>query len=294
MPARRPLTTVVAAIALALALLYTFAANAAPQAELWQRWTAHDPASTATIDHSAWQRFVEAYDAPGADGVNRVAYGRIGAAGRQALDDYIAALAATAISTYRRAEQLAYWINLYNALTVRVVLDHYPVKSILDIGTSPGWFSIGPWGRKLASVEGEDLSLDDIEHRILRPIWRDPRIHYAVNCASIGCPNLLREAFTGSGAEALLSQAAHDYVNHPRGAELRGGRLVVSSLYAWYKVDFGDSDAGVIDHLRAYADAGLAAALDGITRIAGDRFDWALNDAAPQLAAEARDGSTAT
>ena len=104
-----------------------------------------------------------------------------------------------------RDEQLAYWINLYNALTVKVILDHYPVKSILDIDISPGWFSIGPWGKKLVAVEGVEISLDDIEHRILRPIWRDPRIHYALNCAAVGCPNLLREAFTGATAEVLLA-----------------------------------------------------------------------------------------
>ncbi len=290
MPRCRQLMTVVIAVALALAMPYALAANAAPKAELWQRWTAHDPASTATVDHSAWQRFVEAYVAPGADGVNRIAYGRVAAADRKALDDYIAALAATPVSTYGRAEQFAFWVNLYNALTVRVVLDHYPLESILDIGISPGWFAIGPWGRKLVTIAGEELSLDDIEHRILRPIWRDPRIHYAVSCASIGCPNLRAEAFTGANAEAALERAARDYVNNPRGAAVRDGRLVVSSIYAWYKEDFGDSDAGVIDHLRAYADGELAAALDGIARIADDRSDWALNDAEPQVAAEARDG----
>ena len=290
MPRCRQLITVVIAVALVLAMLYALAANAAPKAELWQRWTAHDPASTATVDHSAWQRFVEAYVAPGADGVNRIAYGRVAAADRKALDDYIAALAATPVSTYGRAEQFAFWVNLYNALTVRVVLDHYPLESILDIGISPGWFAIGPWGRKLVTIAGEELSLDDIEHRILRPIWRDPRIHYAVNCASIGCPNLRAEAFTGANAEAALERAARDYVNNSRGAAVRDGRLVVSSIYAWYKEDFGDSDAGVIDHLRAYADGELAAALDGIARIADDRYDWALNDAEPQVAAEARDG----
>ena len=71
-----------------------------------------------------------------------------------------------------------------------MVLEHYPVKSIRDIDISPGFFASGPWGAKLATVEGEKISLDEIEHRILRPIWKDPRIHYAVNCASLGCPNL--------------------------------------------------------------------------------------------------------
>ena len=212
-------------------------------------------------------------------GVNRLAYSRVSAADRAALDDYIDRLAAFEISRYGRDEQLAYWINLYNALTIAVVLDHYPVKSILDIAISPGLFSIGPWGKKLVTVDGEALSLDDIEHRILRPIWRDPRIHYAVNCASIGCPNLATMAFTGANAEDMLTRTARDYVNNPRGAELRNGRLVVSSIYEWYKEDFGDSDVGVIRHLRQYAQPNLAAALDGVTRIAADDYDWALNEA---------------
>jgi Protein of unknown function, DUF547 len=87
------------------------------------------------------------------------------------------------------------------------------VASIRDIAISPGLFSVGPWGGKLIEVEGEPLSLDDIEHRILRPIWRDPRLHYAVNCAALGCPNLRSSAFTAANADILLETAASDYVN---------------------------------------------------------------------------------
>ncbi|MFQ5783796.1 MAG: DUF547 domain-containing protein [Alphaproteobacteria bacterium] len=278
-PQCRQFTTVLVALALGLVMLYALGASAAPKAELWERWTAHDPAATTRIDHDAWDGFLKRDVVTSGDGVNRLAYARVSAADRKALDDYIARLAATPISVYDRAEQLAYWINLYNALTVWVVLDHYPVRSIRDIDISPGLFSDGPWGRKLVTVEGEKLSLDDIEHRILRPIWRDPRIHYAVNCASIGCPNERREAFTAANADALLTQAARDYVNHPRGAAVSGRRLTVSSLYRWYREDFGGSDAGVIAHLRAYADPDLKAALDGVERIADDDYDWALNDA---------------
>ena len=106
-----------------------------------------------------------------------------------------------------------------------------------------------------------------------------PRIHYAVNCASIGCPNLATMVFTGANVEDMLTRTARDYVNNPRGAELRNGRLVVSSIYEWYKADFGDSDAGVIRHLRQYAGTSLASALDGVARIADDDYDWALNEA---------------
>ena len=100
--------------------------------------------------------------------------------------------------------------------------------------------------------QGAEVSLNDIEHRILRPIWKDARIHYAVNCAAVGCPNLRRTAFTGDNAESLLELAARDYVNNPRGARFDdGGGLVVSSLYSWYREDFGGSVAGVLAQAAA-------------------------------------------
>lgn len=256
------------------------ALGAAPKAELWAHWAANDPDSTQAIDHAAWDDFLAAYVSRGADGLNRFAYARVSAADKTALGDYIARLAALPISRYSRTEQRAYWANLYNALTVKLILDHYPVKSILDIRISPGLFSVGPWGKKLVTVEGEALSLDDMEHRILRPIWRDPRLHYAVNCASVGCPNLRRHAFTGSGMETALEQAARDYINSARGVELTSrGRLRVSSIYAWYETDFGGSDAGVIRHLRRYAAPALASRLGGVGEIDDDFYDWRLNEA---------------
>ncbi len=249
----------------------------APKAELWERWTAHDPAATATIDHAPWQRFLDAYLARHASGVNRLGYDNVTAQDRTVLAAYIDGLAALPITRYSRAEQQAYWINLYNALTVQVVLDHMPVASILDIDISPGLFADGPWGRKLVTIEGEAVSLDDIEHRILRPVWRDPRIHYAVNCASIGCPNLQGEAFTAANAERLLQAGARDYVNHPRGARVADSGLEVSSIYVWFQEDFGGDEAGVIAHLQHHAEAGLREKLAGVRVINGHDYDWALN-----------------
>ncbi len=256
--------------------------QAAPRAELWDRWTAHDAGATAEIDHGAWDVFLRAHVSEHDDGVNRIAYGQVSGEDRQALAAYLDRLAATPISRFNRDQQRAYWINLYNALTVKVVLDNYPVESIRDIDISPGLFADGPWGAELITVEGEALTLDDIEHRILRPIWRDPRIHYAVNCASIGCPNLMAEAVTAQNADAYLDAGATAYVNHPRGAEVRDGRLVVSSIYSWFEEDFGGNDAGVIAHLKRYADRELKAALAEVTSIDDDRYDWDLNDAAPR------------
>ena len=160
------------------------------------------------------------------------------------------------------------------------MLEHYPVASIRDIDISPGFFADGPWGKKQVTVEGEALSLDDIEHRILRPIWRDPRIHYAVNCASVGCPNLLPHAMTIENAEAFLEAAATAFINHPRGARIEEGKLYVSSIYDWFEADFGGGDAGVIAHLRSYAKGELATALKGLNLIEDDSYDWRLNGTA--------------
>ncbi len=235
-------------------LLCSSSTLAAPKADLWDRWLAHDQQSTVTVDHKAWDRFLKASLVRGADGVTRLPYATISAADRTALDGYLARLAKVPVSKLNQTEQRAFWINLYNALTVSVILEHYPVKSILDIDISPGLFFNGPWGKKLVTIERENVSLDDIEHRILRPIWQDPRIHYAVNCASIGCPNLQAQAFTSENADDLLSQAAREYVNHPRGARVEDEKLVVSSIYQWFAADFGGKDRAVIAHLKHFAD----------------------------------------
>lgn len=251
--------------------------RAAPSAELWERWTAHDPDSTTSVDHDFWDGFLRWYIIDGEDGGNRVGYARVSRDDRSGLANYISRLSAVRVSKLNRAEQKAYWINLYNALTVTLILDAFPVRSIREIDISPGWFSDGPWGKKLATIEGEEVSLDDIEHRILRPIWMDPRIHYAVNCAAIGCPNLMAEAITPANIESYLERGARSYVNHPRGARIEDDKLVLSHLYFWYQEDFGGTDAALIAHLRKYATGDLAAALETVTDISVGDYDWTLN-----------------
>jgi hypothetical protein len=212
------------------------------------------------------------------DGVNQIAYGKVPLNTKQHLVGYIKNLSQLAPRNLNRNEQQAYWINLYNALTVNVVLDHYPVKSILNIKISPGFFSSGPWGKKLVTIESQDVSLDDIEHRILRPIWQDNRVHYAVNCAAVGCPNLNKVAYTAKNTDRLLSVAAATYINHPRGVRVKEGALYVSSIFDWYKADFGNNDASVIEHLKKYANPNLQNLLAGIPEIEDHAYDWALNN----------------
>ena len=266
-----------------LALLVAQTAGAAPNADLWPRWEKNDPANKQKVDHSAWDAFLKKYIvAPHPSGINRVNYATVAPEDHTALANYVKSLERVAVSGYSRAEQRAYWINLYNAKTVELILTRFPVKSIRDINISPGLFSSGPWGAKLMTVEGEKLALDDIEHRILRPIWKDNRIHYAVNCASLGCPNLQPAAFTAENTESLLERGAREYVNHRRGVSLQSGKLKVSSLYVWFQEDFGGSAEGLMEHWAKYAGKTLADALLSYSGGLEHDYDWRLNDAEPK------------
>jgi hypothetical protein len=253
-------------------------AQAAPKANLWPRWQQHEPQSSATIDFTVWNTFLKKYVVTQhPSGINRMQYENVSTNDRQALQQYVATLQMLPISTYNRTAQQAYWINLYNALTVLVVLEHSPVASIRDIRISPGLFSTGPWQAKLLAIEGEKLSLDDIEHRILRPIWKDNRLHYALNCASLGCPNLAPIAYTSGNLEQLLDQEARAYVNHPRGVTFKDDTLHISSVYIWFQEDFGGNIDGVLQHLLHYASDQLAEQLRSYRGKVKHAYDWRLN-----------------
>lgn len=263
----------------ALMLGLTQLASAAPKSEPWDFWAPHDAASVEAVDHAQWARLLATYRSEGADGIARFAYGRVTQADRAALQAYLAQLQEIAPRRLGRAQQMAYWINLYNAATVETILTRYPVASIRDIRTSPGLFSSGPWGAKILRVENQALSLDDIEHRILRPFWQDARIHYAVNCAALGCPDLAPEPFAADRLDAQLDAAARRFVAHPRGVRMGPRGLVLSSIFDWFKEDFGGNDAALRAHLLQFAQGETRAALERGVAIASYSYDWALNDA---------------
>ena len=136
----------VGALLIGLCLLHTWdTVHAAPKAVLWERWVAHDQRSIDTIDHGLWDRFLSKHVKANPPDINRVTYAAVTRRDREDLERYLGVLAAVPISTYNRQVQLAYWVNFYNALTIQVVLDHYPISSISDIDISPGLFSVGPW-----------------------------------------------------------------------------------------------------------------------------------------------------
>lgn len=227
--------------------------------------------------HSPWDDLLERYLSDHPDGVARFDYAalRASADDRQVLQSYIAALEAAQPSAMGDDDAFAYWANLYNAVTVRLIVEEAPERSIRQIRPRP--WSIGPWGVDRVTVEGEDLSLDTIEHDIMRPRYQAALVHYAVNCASIGCPNLKATAWRAETLAADLDAGARAYINHPRGVTVTEDGVIVSRIYRWFREDFGDSEAGVIAHLLDYAEPELAAAIEANPNIDGHAYDWALN-----------------
>jgi hypothetical protein len=253
-------------------------AHAAPKAELWARWQKHDPVSRQKIDHGAWDKFLKRFVVTShPSGINQVRYQAVTAEDLKQLRAYLYSMQDVGISGYGRAEQKAFWINVYNAVTLDLIVARFPVKSIRDINISPGLLARGPWGAKLFSVEGEKISLDDIEHRILRPIWKDNRVHYALNCASLGCPNLQPTAYTSETTEGLLERGAKEFINHPRGVAIENGKLRVSSIYIWFQEDFGGDAEDLMEHWLRYANPKLAEALVKYSGGLSHDYDWRLN-----------------
>jgi len=232
-----------------------------------------DANSDKTIDHSQWDRLLQEYVSEAEDGVNLVNYEQWQTEAADELSTYLKAMQEITIEEYSRDEQFAFWVNLYNAVTVDVILKNLPLDSIRDIGL----LGSGPWKDDAAIVSGRTLSLDNIEHGILRPDWKDVRIHYAVNCASIGCPNLATQAYTADNLEPMLEAAAIAYINHPRGFSGTPDNIIASNIYEWYQEDWG-SVQEVLDHARRYATGSTAGLLANATSIDSYNYDWSLNN----------------
>ncbi|MCR9270905.1 MAG: DUF547 domain-containing protein [Hyphomonadaceae bacterium] len=236
---------------------------------------AGNAAADDTDLHAAWDEILGTYVVEGEDGVNRFDYGALKAstADSAKLDDYLTSFSDFDIETLDENEQFAAYSNIYNALTVQYIVGRYPTKSIRS------GYIVGPWKRVFTEINGEEVSLDHIEHEILRVEWDDPRVHYAVNCAAYSCPNLQADAWFGETLDEDLDRAARAYVNDPRGVTIRNnGTLQVSTIYKWFREDFGGSNDGVIDHLLQYAEPELATQIQAKRRITKHEYDWDLND----------------
>lgn len=250
---------------------------AAPPQNLWPRWQNHRPESTKSINHKPFQVFLTQYIYKHPSGINLVHYAKVTTDDKKHLADYLNNLSNIPISQYNRKEQLAYWINLYNALTIQLIVSHWPVKSITKLRLSPGFFSFGPWDAKLITVEGQPISLNDIEQRILRPIWQDARVHYALNCASMSCPQLQPHPFTGTTANVMMNKAAKEYVNGPQGVTVTNKVLILSQIYQWYQTDFGADEKAVLYHIAQFARPELKQLLLTNQKPIHYQYDWQVN-----------------
>ncbi len=255
-------------------LFYAGEAAAVPDPIAWNFWNVQG--NVSQVDHGPWQRFLDGYLVASLDGIHRVRYLAVTAEDRAALSAYVKALAALDPRGLTRAAQQAYWINLYNVLTVQVVLEYPRKRSILRMGRK--LLSIGPWDDEVAQIQGQHLTLNDIEHRILRPLYGDERVHFAVNCASVGCPNLAAQAYTAANLESMLEQQMHDYLAHARGLRLAARKLIASSIFDWYRVDFGNKEPAVRAWLAKQQGSLAEALLDPDVELDYD-YDWALNQA---------------
>lgn len=222
-----------------------------------------------TIDNRLWGEILKS--AVHGQGVD---YGRIKNQADK-LESYLEILAGARPDELKPDEKMAFYINLYNAWTVKLILEKYPdLKSIKDLGT----LFKSPWKKKIVRVNNKRISLDEVEHGILRPHFKDPRIHFAVNCASKGCPPLRSEPYSGITLDAQLDDATTSFLNDTTRNRMEGNVLHVTKIFKWFKQDF---QGGIVKFILKYAKTDLKKALtenkNKITVKYLD-YDWSLND----------------
>lgn len=172
-------------------------------------------------------------------------------------------------------EKLAYWINAYNAFTVKLIVDNYPLESIKDLNPTIAIPTVSTiWTKKWFQIGGEDFSLDQIEHKILRKDFEEPRIHFAVNCASFSCPPLRNEAFVAERIDAQLDEQARQFINDPVRNKIESDQVIISKIFSWFKGDFTENKT-IVEYLNQYSKTKIDAEADV------DHMDylWSLNDA---------------
>lgn len=181
------------------------------------------------------------------------------------LDEYLSILEKNLPEdSWSRNQQLAYWINAYNAFTIKLILDHYPVVSIMDIDDGK------PWDTKWIELGDQTFSLNHIEHEIIRPQFNEPRIHFAVNCAAKSCPPLANLAFTEQNIDDLLTERTSNFINNSEFNTFKKDQASISKIFEWYASDFGD----LVSFLNRYSDTKLNSG----ARISFREYDWKLNN----------------
>jgi hypothetical protein len=214
--------------------------------------------SVIHVDHSQWTQLLKKY----VTNEGKVDYKGF-LQDKSHLDDYLNALAKQVpTNDWSVQEQLAYYINLYNAQTVNLILKNYPIKSIKDID--------GPWTKDFIKIGEKELSLGALEHSILRKM-NEPRIHFAINCASGSCPKLLNEAYTPEKLEEQLEKVTHGFINSGNNT-ISSNKLELSRIFKWYKGDFKNGE--LIQFIDPYTEVKI----DPKAKISYKEYDWSLNE----------------
>jgi hypothetical protein len=225
------------------------------------------------FSHDGWARVLRT----AVNAVGEVDYGALKQDAR-ALDAYVAMLAeASPVNRPElfpsKAHELAYYINAYNALVTKGVAKAYPTQSVRDLGMLFGFFR-----REEYVLGGKKISLQTLEHDIIRKQYGDPRIHFAIVCASLSCPKLAAEPYVAARLDAQLDAAARQFVNERRNALVANGAVTLSEIFKWYAGDFQKQAPTVLEYLKKYAAPELRRALDGKLRVKYFDYDWAIND----------------
>lgn len=236
-------------------------------------WQTSDEKNQDVIEHSVFNEFLSPYLHDNKR-LRTFNYNAVTLQDKHKLTTYLTYLQTLDPRIYTKDEQLAYWVNLYNALVINLVLTHYPIDSIKEIGDG----FTGPWNIQLATIAGQPITLNKIEHGILRPIWQDNRIHYVINCASIGCPDLPLTTFTSVNIDQQLNAAATRFINQPKAVSIVNDTLTFSGIYTWFSADFGSSHSALMAHINTYALPPLKKQLNSFSGDIEFDYDWALNE----------------
>ena len=245
----------------------------------------------ADVDHSAFDRVLNPY----VDAQGRVDYARLQPDADSVLTPYLQQLAETDPSNLSRDEQLAFWINAYNAYTIKLILDHYPVESINDIkpGAGPQIPKVNsPFKLDVGEVAGEVRTLDEIEHGIIREDFDEPRIHFALVCAAVSCPRLRREAYEGTRLDAQLDAQARTFLHDDSKNVVPAGEgaIKLSRIFKWFDEDFGGSRASIQRFIAPYFEGPVRSRLESAAYDVDFRdYDWSLNDQPRSTAARTGD-----
>ena len=263
---------------LALSLVYAPIVSAAPKAELIEFWDDREALSIMQVDHSDWQDILTAYvDDQHPSGVNRFDYSSVTPRDATKLKNYLSYLQKMEPRQLNSEEAKAFWINLYNAILVDKIVDAYESGSRRAINRL---MNGGVESRALKRVSAEllmqEISLNDIQHGILRPIWKDPRVHFALSNGALSGANIQKTAFTGDNNEELLEKAKAEFMQHPRAVRVEGNSLVLNSVFEWYASDFGNTNSAVLAYISENTSDAVRQAMDGLSRISFD-YNWDLN-----------------